>query len=904
MPASPSIPSISLVWTPTSTLGLPNADDVGGKALNLARLVRAGARVPAFFVIPTPAFDSALGALGGSGGDMDAERLRAFIESAGATDERMDAILAGLATLGEGGALAVRSSAVGEDGGAASYAGQFDTVLGVRPEVGEVWDAVRRVWASAFSTHAAAYRRTNGGGAARMAVIVQRLVDPEAAGVAFSVDPVAGDAETAVVSAVYGLGEGLVGGALDADTYRARFHAAPPSVSADLARKDRAVRRMDSGGTAMVEVAETLRDQPALTDGEALRIARHARDLARAFGAPQDVEWALAPGADGPRTLWTLQTRPVTAFTPAARPLPGERRTWDNENVVEPFPGVTLPLSFSVARHAMGQIFVAYAEVMGAPPAQVDANRAAVAGLFGLIRGRVYFDLHNYRRTVAMVPGFALQGGEVARVPLPADPPGTPAPMPGALSAGLLLAAKVLGLPARLLRETARIEGALADFRRRAAETLDPPAAGDMDALTVDELRGAYERIDRGLVLHWHGPMLNDGLLDLWMTELNRVAAAWLPDAAPGLVNALIAGEGGMVSTEPIHRLDALVEQARADTSLRALLAAETDDAEAWRRLTAEGAFAAFCAELRRYLAEFGDRCAHEMKLEATTYADDPAALVAALRARVDAPQASAAGADGRGARMRAEAEAWVRERLAQGRQVAFFAVLDQVRRQVRERESTRFQRTRSMGIIRRIFLAIGARLAQAGALDAARDVLYLTKEELFAFLDGTSPGALRPLSIARRAEFDAYARMPEPPERFTTAGPPALAVIEPVRGAPAAGAPDGGGPNADLRGTGCCAGVARAQVRVVHDPRDAGGVAGAILVARQTDPGWTLLFAGAAGVLVQRGSLLSHAAIVAREMGIPCIVGIPGLLDSLVDGETVEMDGAAGTIRRLSSEG
>jgi len=240
-----------------------------------------------------------------------------------------------------------------------------------------------------------------------------------------------------------------------------------------------------------------------------------------------------------------------------------------------------------------------------------------------------------------------------------------------------------------------------------------------------------------------------------------------------------------------------------------------------------------------------------------------------------------------------------MRERLPPDRSALFFAVVDQVRRGVWERENTRFERTRAFGVIRRLFTAMGARLAGAGALADPRDVFYLTTDEVFAWLDGHSVnGDLRPLVAARRAEFDAYRQLPDPPHRFATRGPPALSALEP---APMAGPPPAG-PEGTLSGTGCCPGVVRAAVRVVRDPRQPGELAGRILVAEQTDPGWTLLFPAAAGVLVERGSILSHAGIVARELGVPCVVGIPRLLEVLRDGEVVEMDGATGIVRRVTA--
>jgi pyruvate,water dikinase len=223
----------------------------------------------------------------------------------------------------------------------------------------------------------------------------------------------------------------------------------------------------------------------------------------------------------------------------------------------------------------------------------------------------------------------------------------------------------------------------------------------------------------------------------------------------------------------------------------------------------------------------------------------------------------------------------------------------------VRDRENLRFERTRVFGVVRRLFLAVGERLAAAGRIETARDVFFLTIEELFVI--GEQRGAaldLAGLVRRRRDEFAAYARGPAPPERFETWGPPPVEYgAEGVAAAALPGVvPREPADARELRGTGCCPGVVRERVRIVRDPREAEGVAGRILVAERTDPGWTLLFPAARGLLVQRGSLLSHSAIVAREMGLPCVVGIAGLLDTLRDGEEVEMDGATGRVVRIES--
>ncbi|MFL5539663.1 MAG: PEP-utilizing enzyme, partial [Longimicrobiaceae bacterium] len=631
-----------------------------------------------------------------------------------------------------------------------------------------------------------------------------------------------------------------------------------------------------------------------LTDAEARAIAEHARELAAAFGAEQDVEWALAPGPDGPRQLFLLQARPVTTLGDAR---PATLRVWDNENLAESLPGVTLPLTYSVARRAFAQVYASHCLALGAPERDVADHRDAFDDVVGLVRGRAYYDTAALNRVLLLSPGTELRDGEVVPTPGPPALPGEP--LPGPLPPELLLAARAFDAPGQLLRDTARLGDELDAFRARVRDVLDPLAAADFGGAAPDELRRHYERLDRGLLAHWRGPMLNDSLVLPWTRLLYGVIRSWLPGLYPGaLTNQLVAGESGLASAEPVRLLAALAGRARGDARLHALLAGDATDAGVWEALHADPAFAELAAGLREFQERFGDRCPDELKLEAASYAESPEALVQALRACAAAGEAPA----GSGEELRAQAEAAVRERLPPDRSALFFAVVSQLRQVVQARESTRFERTRAFGVIRRLFAAMGARLAGAGALADPRDVHYLTTGELFAWLDGhAASGDLRPLVAARRAEFEAYRRLADPPRRFATRGPPALSALEPV--AP----PDTGPPampDGMLRGTGCCPGVVRAAVRVVRDPRQPGELAGRILVAEQTDPGWTLLFPAVAGVLVQRGSILSHAALVARELGVPCVVGIPRLLDVLRDGEVVEMDGITGIVRRLPPPG
>jgi pyruvate,water dikinase len=843
---------------------LPELEQVGGKAYQLAKMSVAGLKVPAWFCLRAAAFDAH-----GQGSD------------AGLPAEILAALQEGLAQSGlKGRSISVRSSAVGEDGLAQSYAGQFETVLGVDSgDPAHLQRAVKEVWASARSVHALAYAKD--GARLSMAVVLQQMIDAESAGVAFSADPVSGALDTAVVSAVYGLGEGLVSGELDADTWR----IGPGSLQRQLVAKPRAWKPLPGGGCGWQNLSAELSAAAAISDEEAHAVARAVRGLASAWGQPLDMEWAVAL-EDGRRQLFLLQARPITTL-PAS---PGERRLWDNSNIAESYNGVTTPLTFSFARHVYEEVYRQFGRILNCTEEELQRYRNVHANMLGLVRGRIYYNLLNWYRALAALPGFKWNRGFMERMMGVRESLELPPP-PASGSERLNDLWRMLRMLGGLVSAHRGLERSVRDFQARVDRVLLPLADDDLFARSPDELAGIYRRLEDELLFHWHAPLVNDFFAMLYFGVLSKMIEAWLPGLPPTLANDLICGEGGIISTEPARRLMGAARQAAADPALRALFEAEPSDAALWQRLGKEASSAAFYAGLKAYLKRFGDRCMDELKLETISLSEEPAFIIQTIRSFLKQgapdPEASREGE----LRIRREAEARAFAGLPRWKRPLFTWVLARARGRVRDRENLRFERTRTFGTVRRVFVALGAHLEKQGSLPGRRDVFWLTKEELLAHVEGTGVTLdLARLVAQRREEFAAHQAGAAPPERFETYGPASLYQPPAVRSESREG---------DLQGQGCCPGVVRAQVRLVRDPREAEGLEGHILVAERTDPGWTLIFPAAVGILVQRGSLLSHSAIVAREMGIPCVVGIPGLMDSLKDGEWVEMDGSSGLLRR-----
>jgi pyruvate,water dikinase len=307
-----------------------------------------------------------------------------------------------------------------------------------------------------------------------------------------------------------------------------------------------------------------------------------------------------------------------------------------------------------------------------------------------------------------------------------------------------------------------------------------------------------------------------------------------------------------------------------------------------------------FRARYEAYLAKFGDRCLEELKLESLTLHDEPLTLLRSIGQF--ARRFGKAGLEDDGgaeAKLRARAEDRVARALNTRpvHRTVFAWVLEHARARVRDRENLRFERTRVFGRVRRIYVELGKRLHAAGRLAEPRDVFYLTVEEVLGFVEGTTATTdLIGVVALRQREFAGFREKGAPADRFATRG--AVHLGNAFRASQVAVAPTG---NA-LQGIGCCPGVVRGRARVITEPRNAVIESGEILVAPRTDPGWIMLFPAAAGLLVEYGSLLSHSAIVAREMGIPAIVSIAGVTAWVRTGDWLEMDGSTGAVRKIEA--
>ncbi|HEX4817930.1 MAG TPA: PEP/pyruvate-binding domain-containing protein [Nonomuraea sp.] len=867
--------------------------EVGGKAANLGELTRAGLPVPPGWVLTTEAYRQVAAGLE-TAGDGLAERARRHLLEAPVPGHVRDTIVKHYAALGDDVPVAVRSSATAEDLPFASFAGQQETYLNV---VGAeaVVEAVRRCWASLWTDRAVAYRESNGidHAAVRLAVVVQVMVDARVAGVMFTANPVTGRRREIVIDASPGLGEAVVSGAVNPDRFVVYDGAVLDRRAGD---KRVAVRPLPGGGTERVETAPGHDGGLCLTDAEVRRLAELGARVERHYGAPQDTEWAV--DADG--RLWLTQARPITTLYPLPEPARPGLRVFFSVNVAQGVMGPLTPMGLSAFRLISG----GGAGLAGFGPADPHdgAPFLAVAGQ------RVWLDLTAAVRSRpgrAILPR-ALTLGEARAVAvmerLFEDPRLAPAHRSRRpFLRGLARFARRVHLPSRVLLALTRPDRALAYARRVGAQ---------LDArLRVPARATPAQRLDHAeRVLTAAFPAIVS-VMPIVVTGYGLFAlASRLSGLSPAEMQDVLRG----VPHNPTTEMD--LELWDLTTRIEPEPFRELPVAELVRRYAEGGLPPAAQREITAFLDKYGHRGVAEIDLGVPRWSEEPAHILGSLAnyLRLDGdPALAPAALFAQGERRAREAVARVvaaarREGRWRGA-VAGFA-LRRTRAYAGLRELPKFYLVKMLAGVRRSLLEVGAHLVERGLLDEPADVFFLDLREVRAAVAGgdaraagRAPGGgdpraagvapdggdLRDLVAGRRAAYEQEARRRHVPRVLLSDGtePEALAT-------PAA---DGA-----LAGTAASAGTVTGTARVVLDPIGAHLEPGEILVCPSTDPGWTPLFLTAGGLVMEMGGAMSHGAVVAREYGIPAVVGVPDATHRVTTGQRIEVNGAAGTVTLL----
>jgi pyruvate,water dikinase len=823
---------------------------VGGKGAHLGELSHIeGIRVPPGFCVTTDAFRRAMADAPSIDKRLDrlsrlnpddreairtlSAEIRGMLEGIAIPADVAAAITLALAGLGEQAACAVRSSATAEDLPTASFAGQHDSYLNVVGPAA-VLRHVGRVWASLFTERAVTYRLRNGFDRRKvqMAVVVQDMVSPHAAGILFTADPVTSNRKVASVEASFGLGEALVSGLVNPDVYKVR-----------------------DGGVVSKAVAQ---EQPALTDDQVVRLVQLGRHIEAHFGRPQDIEWCLVD--DG---FEFVQSRPITTLFPVPASDDGENHVYvsvgHQQMMTDPMKPLGLSLwqmkALPTMHEAGGRLFVDVAPRLASP-----TSRAAVLEVLGKGDPLIGDALQTILERGDFIPS------------IPDDGPGVPPPggAPAPIDTDPAIVAELIG------RNEASIEALKRDIRGKSGTALLEFIRSDIQELKrLLFAPQSSQAIMAGMQATW---WLNDQLEE-WLGEKN--AADTLTQSVPDNVTS----EMGLALLD-------VADVIRPYPDVVAFLE-HVDDEDFLDELPKLTGGREARDAIRAYLDKYGMRCVGEIDITRPRWSERPTTLVPVILGNVKNFEPG----EGRRRFEQGRQEAWDKEQellqrlraLPDGDRKAEETkrMIDRVRTFAGYREYPKYGIVSRSFVHKKALLEEAERLVQAGVLREKEDSFYLTFQELEDVVR-TNEVDDRLISERKHA-FRSYEAL-TPPRVLTSEG-------EIVAGSYRRD----DFPTGALIGLPVSSGTIEGRARVILDIAEAEFEPGDILVTAHTDPSWSPLFVAIKGLVTEVGGLMTHGAVIAREYGLPAVVGVEHATRLIRDGQRIRVDGTHGYVEILS---
>jgi len=863
----------------------------GGKAANLGEMTRAGLPVPPGVCVTTEAYrmvvagtalEAVLNELDSVAADDVAAltalagRARAALLAAPVPAAVAAAVAAAYARLGADVPVAVRSSATAEDLPSASFAGQQDTYLNV-VGASSVIDAVARCWASLWTDRAVVYRATNGidHRAVYLAVVIQRMVDARVAGVLFTADPVAGRRRQAVIDASPGLGEAVVSGAVNPDHFVVDT-ATGSIVDRRLGDKRVVVRALPGGGVEHITTEGATADA-CMSDDQVRALAALGDRVEAHYQAPQDTEWAIDAGG----TLWLTQARPITTLYPVPAPVHDDLRVYFCFSVAQGLYRPITPMGLAAFRllgtSVSREFGFPVADPLAGPAGLVTPGQRIFVDFTGIIRSRAgrffmprVLDVMEARSAVVMRRLFddpRLSITQRSRRPF--------------LRRVRRIAIRHR-LPVRLIRGIADPDAVHRELDRMPDEI--------RRRLSLPATATPAERLD--LVEHALAtdvfPLAPQAMAPAAGGFALLALAGKLAGARPGELQAVLRGLPHNITTAMDLDLWQLARTIRRDASATALLLStpSTALADRWRN---GGLPEIVQAGLTDFLDRYGERAVAEIDLGMPRWSDDPRHILGVITnyLRLDDDRAAPDAVFARGAAEATQMVGSLVDRAGALRRPLVRFGLDRARRLAGVREMPKYLLVVALAQLRAHVVQVGRALAADGRIASPDDIFMLTTAEARSGLSGRD---LHDLVAARRDAYDEELRRRRVPRVLLSDG------TEPEATAVAAVASDG-----SFVGTAASAGTITGIARVVLDPVGAHLEPGEILVVPSTDPGWTPLFLTAGGLVMEMGGANSHGAVVAREYGIPAVVGVPDATTRIATGDRITVDGATGTVLRAA---
>jgi rifampicin phosphotransferase len=899
---------------------IPGVQSLGGKGYNLALLSKQNTNVPCFVVLNSALFEQFLGE---SIQKIDHILLKLItdpseIESVASHCQKLineghfcdDLVALINNTAGpiiersENNLVAVRSSAIDEDSKNHSFAGQMDSFLYVK--AGEqLMQSIKDCFCSAFSVRCLSYRLENKlHTPIRPAVVIQQMITGDVSGVLFTGNPLNNNLDEMVINATLGLGEGIVSGLSNADMWVIDEND-DVTISQFNDKTEKVIFDHDRGyGTKTETIAKQASHLPTLNASDLKSLVKTGKQIENFYdGVCQDIEWTIRKGK-----LYILQSRPISTLSHISKNSP--RTILDNSNIVESFSGVTSPLTFSFASRVYDKVYQQYFSAMGIPRHRIRKLSSSFSSMLTYFNGHIYYNLNSWYKTLSLLPFYTINKSNLD------------------LSIGVQTRSNIEknGATTRLARYAydiplatfALIRIACLYLTRRSSrkrfinrfnKVVNPYLHENYHNWSNQEISEAYHKMEDVLLQQWKCPIINDFFAETFYGLLTKLIRSSISDLNPNLnpnlnieslQNDLLCGQGQVESLKPTTELMAIAKSIKDNIELHTLFVQTHEDELNERILCDNSKFPQLKKRINLYIMEYGYRCVNELKLEEKTIKDEPKILFRMLKnylkgtfdgnklyqndkshIRLKAQYTLQTSLDGKP----------LKKRLAKW-------LVENTQEHIQAREELRFCRTKVFAIVRNIMNAYGKNLSEKNLITAPSDIYYLTITEIMDLLDTKSAnvGITKDLVQLRKSKAKEQLSLSAPVRIHMYGDQNEQNYVEVYSNSECNNQSEDSGL---FVGTACCPGVISGKIKVLHDFKNI-ELNGEIIVAKRTDPGWVTLFPCISGLIVERGSVLSHSAVVAREMGIPTVVGIRGITDKLKDGDEVEINGSEGNVRLL----
>lgn len=785
--------------------------------------------------------------------------------------------------------FAIRSSAVGEDGYGNSFAGQLSTYLFVRNY--EISEKIKKCWASSFSERVIQYNALNKKDydSLKVAVIIQKMIDSEKSGVLFTVNPLMGEDynNQAIITAGYGVGEGIVADIVEIDTY-VYDRIKKNIVKSEYSEKKIKLVMGENGGLQQEEVEHSKSKASVLTHENITQLVSIATSLFKFYGHEVDMEWAY----DKSGNLFITQARPITTLN---KSFAGKDILLDNSNVVESFPGINTPWTLSIITDVYKTVFTNATLRVGLSKKAVEEKSYVFNHLIATYQGRVFYNLTNWYEMMRLAP-YTEKYIEVWEQMLDVEQNQLSKQKKHWSQNIFFNPIRFILIIKRVLWLFIRLDSKLS--------LLDKKLVNDFDHIWRKDKKGIYlgyspgdfmleiEQFKQQVFKNWDITLINDIYAFVCTAISKNLLKRLKIKDVDNFFNDLLFGISGMESVAPVKSLVKMGILVKEDESLKSKIEGLVKSGQASVNVLTHTQNELNFRQLFQYhLAEYGDRGVEELKLETLTFREDPNSL---LKMIIEYSKANIESLNkGEDNKRRVIATKILNQKLLTRPilKIILPFFLKMAVRSINYRENFRLHRSRAYGIVRRLTNYLGLKLESLGLIDHSRDIYYLDYDEVFKFTHALSFNSqLKGLINERKSIYETYKNL-HTEQRYKFNGKDYCSfeidsdsILE-----------------SDLSGQPCSSGAIEGEVLVIDDieelNKDAGIGKGKILVAPMTDPGWVFLMTVSKGLIVEKGSILSHTAIIGRELGIPTIVGVKSATKMLKTGDKIKMDGQTGKI-------